>query len=165
MLNYSPPHKNVLNYMFKPHVVTATRAVKHQCNNNRFTFAIIQAGNLTIYIQKKKYNFNFNIFPVPVSNPAVYTDCLLTCEAIIVSSFFFSRNSWHIYFKNQSTVFVLLATASKTYIGSVLFRTSVYTGAKQASRVPTGSKQNNSPRNDDVKDDSVLLKSELIGSV
>ena len=46
-----------------------------------------------------------------------------------------------------------------------LFRTSAYAGAKQASRVPTGSKQDNSPRNDDVKDISVLLKSELIGSV
>ena len=32
--------------------------------------------------------------------------------------------------------FVLPGTASKTYIGSVLFRTSAYTGAKQASRVP-----------------------------
>ena len=53
--------------------------------------------------------------------------------------------------------FVLLATASKTYIGSVLFRTSSYTSAKQASRVPTGSKQDNSPHNDDVKDVSVLL--------
>ena len=33
-------------------------------------------------------------------------------------------------------VFVLLATASKTYIRSILFRTLAYTGAKQASRVP-----------------------------
>ena len=65
------------------------------------------------------------------------------------------------------TIFVLLATAtaSKTYIGSVLFRTSAYTGAKQANRVPTGSKQDNSPHNDDVKDVSVLLESELIGPV
>ena len=63
------------------------------------------------------------------------------------------------------SVFVLLATASKTYIGSVLFRTSAYAGAKQASRVPTGSTQDNSPHNDDVKDVSVLLESELIGSV
>ena len=62
-------------------------------------------------------------------------------------------------------IIVLLATASKTYIGSVLFRTSAYTGAKQASRVPTGSKQDNSPHNDDVKDVSVLLETELIGSV
>ena len=62
-------------------------------------------------------------------------------------------------------VFVLLATASKKYIGSVLFRTSAYTGAQQASRVPTGSKQDNSPQNDDVKDVSVLLESELIGPV
>ena len=62
-------------------------------------------------------------------------------------------------------VFVLLATARKTYIGSVLFRTSAYTGAKEASRVPTGSKQDNSPHNDDVKDFSVLLESELIGPV
>ena len=54
---------------------------------------------------------------------------------------------------------------SKTYIGSVLIRTSAYTGAKQASRVPTGSKQDNSPHNDDVKDVSVLLESELIGPV
>ena len=30
----------------------------------------------------------------------------------------------------------MLATASKTYDGSVLFRTSAYTGAKQASKVP-----------------------------
>ena len=52
-----------------------------------------------------------------------------------------------------------------TYIGSVLFRTSAYTGAKQASRVLTGSKQDNSPHNDDVKDVSVLLESELIGPV
>ena len=57
----------------------------------------------------------------------------------------------------------MLATASKTYIGSVLFRTSAYTGAKQASRVPTGSKRDNSPHNNDVKDVSVLLESELIG--
>ena len=65
------------------------------------------------------------------------------------------------------TIFVLLATAtaSKTYIGSVLFRTSAYTGAKQANRVPTGSKQDNSPHNDDVKDVSVLLESELISPV
>ena len=59
-------------------------------------------------------------------------------------------------------VIVLLATASKTYIGSVLFRTSAYTGAKQASRVPANSKQDNSPHNNDVKDVSVLLESELI---
>ena len=45
------------------------------------------------------------------------------------------------------------------------FRTSAYTGTKQASRVPTGSKQDNSPHNDDVKDVSVLLESELIGPV
>ena len=57
------------------------------------------------------------------------------------------------------------ATASKTYIGSVLFRTLVYTGAKQASMVPTGSKQDSSPHNDDVKDVSVLHESELIGPV
>ena len=60
---------------------------------------------------------------------------------------------------------VLLATASKTHIGSVLFRTSAYTGAKQASRVPTGSKQDNSPHNDDVKDVLELLESELISQV
>ena len=36
----------------------------------------------------------------------------------------------------ELVVIVLLATASKTYIGSVLFQTSAYTGAKQASRVP-----------------------------
>ena len=60
---------------------------------------------------------------------------------------------------------VLLVTASKTYIGSVLFRTSAYTGAKQSSRVPAGSKQDNSPHNDDVKDVLVLLESELIGPV
>ena len=59
-------------------------------------------------------------------------------------------------------VFVLLATTSKTYFESVLFRTSAYTDAKQASRVPIGSKQDNSPHNDDVKDVSVLLESELI---
>ena len=58
-------------------------------------------------------------------------------------------------------IFVLLATAC---IGSVLFPTSAYTGAKQASRVPTGSKQDNSAYND-VKDVSVLLESELIGPV
>ena len=40
----------------------------------------------------------------------------------------------------------------------VLFRTSAYTGAKQASRVPTGSKQDTSPHNDDVKDVLVLLE-------
>ena len=48
---------------------------------------------------------------------------------------------------------------------SVLFRTSAYSGAKQASRVPNGSKQDNSPHNDDVKDVSVLHESELIGPV
>ena len=37
------------------------------------------------------------------------------------------------YFKE--IVFVWLAAASKTYIGSVLFQTSAYTGAKQANRV------------------------------
>ena len=52
-----------------------------------------------------------------------------------------------------------------TRMGSVLFRTSAYTSAKHASRVPTGSKQDNSPHNDDVKDVSVLLESELIGPV
>ena len=62
-------------------------------------------------------------------------------------------------------VIVLLATESESYIGSVLFRTSAYTGSKQASTVPTGSKQNNSPHNDDVKDVSVLLESDLIGPV
>ena len=50
-------------------------------------------------------------------------------------------------------------------LGSVLFRTSVYTGAKQARRVPTGSKQDNSSHHDDVKDVSVLLESELISPV
>ena len=39
-------------------------------------------------------------------------------------------------FRTKKRFFVLLATACKTYIGSVLFRTSTYTGAKQASRVP-----------------------------
>ena len=68
-------------------------------------------------------------------------------------------------FSSLYYVFVLLATASKTHIGSVLFRTSSYTGAKQASRVPTGSKQDNSPHNDDVNAVSVLLESELIGLV
>ena len=58
-------------------------------------------------------------------------------------------------------LFVLLAS----YIGSVLFRISAYTGAKQASRLPTGNKQDNSPHNYDVKDVSVLLESELIGPV
>ena len=62
-------------------------------------------------------------------------------------------------------LFFVLLLASKTYIGSVLFRTSSYTGAKQASRVPTSSKQDNSPHNNDVKDVSVLLESELIGPV
>ena len=33
-------------------------------------------------------------------------------------------------------IFVLLASASKTYIGSVLFRASAFTGAKLASGVP-----------------------------
>ena len=56
-------------------------------------------------------------------------------------------------------------TASKTYIGSVLFRTSAYTGAKQANRVPTGSKQDNSPHNDHVKDVVSVLESELTGPV
>ena len=67
----------------------------------------------------------------------------------------------------QKTIFVLLATptASKTYTGSVLFHTSAYTGTKQANRVPTGSKQDNSPHNDDIKGISVLLESELIGPV
>ena len=63
------------------------------------------------------------------------------------------------------SVIVLLATASKTYIGLVLFHILAYTGAKQASRVPTGSKQDNSPHSDDVKDISALLESELIGPV
>ena len=58
-----------------------------------------------------------------------------------------------------------LFLASKTYLGSVLFRTSAYIGAKQASRVPTGSKQDNSPHSDNVKDVSVLPESELIGPV
>ena len=62
--------------------------------------------------------------------------------------------TFHGYFES---VIVLLATASKTNIGSVLFRTSAYTGAKQASRVPTGSKQDNSPHSDDVKDVSAHL--------
>ena len=66
---------------------------------------------------------------------------------------------------HRYSVIVLLATAGKTYIGSVLFRTLAYTGAKQASRVPTGSKQANSPHNDAVKDVSVLLESELIDPV
>ena len=35
----------------------------------------------------------------------------------------------------RGRVFVLLAAASKTYIGSVLFWTSAYTDAKKASRV------------------------------
>ena len=35
-----------------------------------------------------------------------------------------------------TTLFVLLASANKTYIGSVLFRASAFTGAKLASRVP-----------------------------
>ena len=50
------------------------------------------------------------------------------------------------------------------HIGSVLFRTSACIGAKQESWVPTGSKQNKSQHTDDVKDVSVLLESELIGS-
>ena len=41
---------------------------------------------------------------------------------------------WRIHFSLE--LFVLLAAASKKYIGSVLLRTSAYIGAKQASRVP-----------------------------
>ena len=67
--------------------------------------------------------------------------------------------------RKDEHILALLATASKTYIGSVLFLSSAYTGAKQTSRVPTGNKQDNSQHNDDVKDVSVLLESELIGSV
>ena len=36
-------------------------------------------------------------------------------------------------------------------LGSVLFRNSAYIGTKQASRVPTGSKQDNSPHIDDER--------------
>ena len=36
----------------------------------------------------------------------------------------------------RSQLFVWLASASKTYIGSVLFRASAFTGAKLASGVP-----------------------------
>ena len=54
---------------------------------------------------------------------------------------------------------VIVLLASKIYIGSVLFRTSAKTGAKQANRVPTGSEQDNSPHCDDVKDVSVVLES------
>ena len=58
-----------------------------------------------------------------------------------------------------------LACYGIRHIGLVLFRTSAYIGAKQASRVQTDSKQDNSPHNDDVKDVSVLNESELIGPV
>ena len=37
---------------------------------------------------------------------------------------------------SMSAVVILLASASKTYIGSVLFRASAFTGAKLASGVP-----------------------------
>ena len=40
-------------------------------------------------------------------------------------------NTFSVYIHRKS-----LSSASKTYIGSVLFRTSAYTGAKQAGRVP-----------------------------
>ena len=42
-----------------------------------------------------------------------------------------SRNAGKVVF----VCFVLLASASKTYIGSVLFRASAFTGAKLASGV------------------------------
>ena len=46
-------------------------------------------------------------------------------------------------------IIVLLATTRKTYIGSVLFRTSAYTGVKQASSVlPFFQRYNNSPHTD-----------------
>ena len=64
-----------------------------------------------------------------------------------------------------SKYFVIFAGLGFCLACSVLFRISAYTGAKQASSLPTGSKQDNSPHNDDVKDVSVLLVSELIGSV
>ena len=54
---------------------------------------------------------------------------------------------------------------SRHIFGLVLFRTSAYSGAKQASRVPTGSKQVNSPHNDDVKDVSVLLEGHSWGFI
>ena len=57
---------------------------------------------------------------------------------------------------------LLTGLTSARHIGSVLFRTSAYTGA---SRLPTCSNQDNSPHNDDVKDVSVLLEPELIGPV
>ena len=46
------------------------------------------------------------------------------------------------------------------YIGSDLFRTLA-----PNKRAGTGNKQDNSPHNDDIKDVSVLLESELIGPV
>ena len=58
-----------------------------------------------------------------------------------------------------------LLQQARHILGSVFFRTSAYIGAKQANRVPTGSKQENSRHNDDVNDVSVLLESELNGSV
>ena len=77
--------------------------------------------------------------------------------------------SWAIlcYFNMHTLHFFshCLACYGIRHIGLVLFRTSAYIGAKQASRVQTDSKQDNSPHNDDVKDVSVLNESELIGPV
>ena len=61
---------------------------------------------------------------------------------------------------HQNVIFQIILNCTYTnllscLLGSVLFRTSVYTGAKQASRIPAGSKQDNSLHNDDVKDVSV----------
>ena len=79
---------------------------------------------LSAPVRAEKFLLTSKICPSVLSVPALG---LYTC----IKSFKMCLKS---YFKE--IVFVLLVTASKTHIGFVLFRTSAYTGAKQASRVP-----------------------------
>ena len=56
------------------------------------------------------------------------------CHKNMMRSFRFDL--FHTLFLRNSVLIVLFVLLATTYIGSVLFRTSAYTGAKQASRVP-----------------------------
>ena len=98
-------------------------------------------------------------------NPGYYlrqTKWLRGCPTYNAASSIVSINLITIYQENPDicwpkfSVFVLLAVY---WIGFVLHL--AYTGAKQVSRVPT----DKSPHNDDVKNVSILLESELIGPV
>ena len=90
-----------------------------------------------LQVQTSRNLYKYSLFPLGIVQLNALPEtvvCLLRSRMQLADCTTLAPRFWlHGVF---NSVFILLAAASKTYIGSVLFRTSVYTEAKQASRVP-----------------------------